>query len=60
MEEFFKICPCKTLAVTGSDGKTTTTTIVSNILKEEGYNVHLGGNIGEPLLHKIENIKLLT
>ena len=58
MEEFFKICPCKTLAVTGSDGKTTTTTIISNILKEEGYNVYLGGNIGEPLLHKIESIKV--
>lgn len=58
MEEFFKICPCKTLAVTGSDGKTTTTTIISKILKEEGYNVYLGGNIGEPLLHKIESIKV--
>ena len=56
MEVFFELCPCKTIAVTGSDGKTTTTTIISEILKAEGYNVHLGGNIGRPLLPDIENI----
>ncbi len=56
MEVFFDLCPCKTIAVTGSDGKTTTTTIISEFLKEEGYNVHLGGNIGRPLLPEIEII----
>lgn len=50
MEVFFSLCPCRTIAVTGSDGKTTTTTIISELLKASGYNVHLGGNIGHPLL----------
>ena len=50
MEVFFRLCPCRTIAVTGSDGKTTTTTIISELLKAAGYTVHLGGNIGHPLL----------
>ena len=50
MELFFRLCPCPIIAVTGSDGKTTTTTLVSEFLKEAGYNVYLGGNIGRPLL----------
>lgn len=57
MEAFFEVCPCKIIAVTGSDGKTTTTTLISELLKEEGFNVHIGGNIGKPLLPEIENIK---
>ena len=56
MEVFFDLCPCKTIAVTGSDGKTTTTTLIATILKEQGYNVHLGGNIGTPLLPIIEEV----
>lgn len=56
MEVFFDLCPCKIIAVTGSDGKTTTTTIISEILKKQGYTVHLGGNIGRPLLPDIEKI----
>ena len=50
MEVFFEICPCHTIAVTGSDGKTTTTTLISEMLKAAGYTVWLGGNIGTPLL----------
>ena len=50
MEVFFEVCPCATLAVTGSDGKTTTTTLVSEMLKAGGKKVWLGGNIGTPLL----------
>ena len=50
MEVFFEVCPCKILAVTGSDGKTTTTTLISEMLKADGKTVWLGGNIGTPLL----------
>ena len=57
MEVFFDLCPCKMIAVTGSDGKTTTTTVISEMLKAEGKNVHLGGNIGKPLLPEIETIE---
>jgi UDP-N-acetylmuramoylalanine--D-glutamate ligase len=56
MEVFMDLCPAKIWAVTGSDGKTTTTTLISLILKESGYKVHLGGNIGTPLLDRIEQI----
>ena len=50
MEVFFELCPCTILAVTGSDGKTTTTTLISEMLKAAGKTVWLGGNIGTPLL----------
>ena len=57
MEVFFEVCPCRLLAVTGSDGKTTTTTLVSEMLKAEGYRVWLGGNIGTPLLPLVRQMK---
>ncbi len=57
MEVFFKICPCKIIAITGSDGKTTTTSIIYEMLKKEGYTCHLGGNIGAPLLPIIDEIE---
>ena len=57
MEEFMKICPAKIFAVTGSDGKTTTTTLIYTLLKEEGFTCHVGGNIGAPLLDRIDDIK---
>ena len=50
MEVFFEVCPCHLIAVTGSDGKTTTTTLISEMLKADGKTVWLGGNIGTPLL----------
>ena len=50
MEAFFQVCPCPIIAVTGSDGKTTTTTIIAELLKASGKTVWLGGNIGHPLL----------
>ena len=56
MEVFFDVCPAKIIAVTGSDGKTTTTTLISKILTESGYKCHLGGNIGKPLLSESDNI----
>ena len=57
MEVFFDLCPCKKYAVTGSDGKTTTTTLISEFLAAEGKTVHKGGNIGRALLPIIEEIK---
>lgn len=57
MELFFELCPCKLIAVTGSDGKTTTTTLISEMLKAQGFTVHLGGNIGRPLLPIIEEVQ---
>ena len=56
MEMFFKLCPCKIIAVTGSDGKTTTTTLIYKILTGNGNMCHLGGNIGKPLFSEIETI----
>lgn len=56
MEVFFKLCPCRVIAVTGSDGKTTTTTIISELMKAQGFNVHLGGNIGRPLLCDVDKM----
>ena len=57
MEVFFSVCPCHTIAVTGSDGKTTTTTLISEMLKAAGYTVWLGGNIGTPLLPLCRQMK---
>jgi len=57
MEEFVRYCPAKVFGITGSDGKTTTTTLVYNMLKEEGYKTWIGGNIGNPLFANIEQIK---
>ncbi len=56
MEAFLSLCPCKVIAITGSDGKTTTSTIISELLKAAGWRVHLGGNIGNPLLCEIPDI----
>ncbi len=56
MELFMNLCPARIFAVTGSDGKTTTTTLISELLKAQGYKVWTGGNIGTPLLDKIESI----
>lgn len=56
MEVFFDVCPAKIIAVTGSDGKTTTTTLIHKFLSEAGYKTRLGGNIGKPLLAECEQI----
>jgi UDP-N-acetylmuramoylalanine--D-glutamate ligase len=56
MEIFFEVCPCPIIAVTGSDGKTTTTTIIAGLLEEAGRRVHVGGNIGRPLLAEAESM----
>ena len=54
VEMVITLTPSKVIGITGSDGKTTTTTLISEILKKDGYNVFLGGNIGTPLFDKIE------
>ncbi len=56
MELFFDLCPCRIYAVTGSDGKTTTTTIIADLLSRSGKKVYKGGNIGKALLPLIEEI----
>lgn len=56
MEAFMALCPCPIIAVTGSDGKTTTTTIIAELLKAAGRRTWVGGNIGTPLLDKVDQI----
>lgn len=56
MEVFLNLCPSHTIGITGSDGKTTTTTLIYTMLKTAGYNCYLGGNIGFPLLHRVEEM----
>ena len=56
MEVFFDLCPCRIIAITGSDGKTTTTSIIAGLLKEAGYRTFLGGNIGHPLLCEVDEM----
>ena len=51
-----KMCPCKIIGVTGSEGKTTTTSLIYAILKHAGYTTYLGGNIGTPLFIKLSEI----
>lgn len=57
MEEFVRYCKGKIYAITGSDGKTTTTTIISKLLEAQGYKTWVGGNIGTPLFSNIEEIE---
>ncbi|MCQ5131264.1 UDP-N-acetylmuramoyl-L-alanine--D-glutamate ligase [Butyricicoccus faecihominis] len=56
MELFFAVCPCPIIGITGSDGKTTTTTLVCEMLRHAGKTVHLGGNIGRPLLPRVNEM----
>ena len=57
IELLMKMCPCKIIGITGSDGKTTTTTLISEILKKAGKKCYTGGNIGTPLFTKLSEIE---
>ena len=57
MEVFLDVCPCKIIGITGSDGKTTTSTLIAKMLEESGFRIHLGGNIGRPLLADTGDMK---
>ncbi len=57
VEMLMEMCPCKIIGVTGSDGKTTTTSMINAILQKAGYNTFLGGNIGTPLFTRLPEIK---
>ncbi|MGN1116083.1 MAG: Mur ligase family protein, partial [Candidatus Ornithomonoglobus sp.] len=56
MEIFFELCPSHIIAVTGSDGKTTTTTLINEMMTRAGYKTWLGGNIGNPLLSEVDKM----
>lgn len=56
IELLLKMVPCKVIGVTGSDGKTTTTSLIYEILKQAGYHCYLGGNIGTPLFTKLKEM----
>ena len=57
VEMVIELCPCLVIGITGSDGKTTTTTLISEIIKEDGKNCFLGGNIGTPLFTRIHEMQ---
>jgi len=57
MEAFFSVCPCRIIGVTGTEGKTTTSTILSKLLEKGGYRCFLGGNIGTPLLDRTPELR---
>ena len=57
VEMLMEMCPCKIVGVTGSDGKTTTTSLINTILKKAGYKTFLGGNIGTPLFTKLPEME---
>ena len=57
IEMLIDLCPGKVIGITGSDGKTTTTTLIYKMLEAEGYHCYLGGNIGIPLFAKIDEMR---
>ena len=49
-------CPARIIGVTGTNGKTTTASLVTHVLRQARYPVHLGGNIGDTVLDRLEEI----
>lgn len=60
MELFFNICPATIIGVTGSSGKTTTTTLIGNMLLGSGFDTRVGGNIGKVLLNEVKDMTSKT
>ncbi len=56
MEQFLRLCSCGTIGITGSDGKTTTTTIIGKLIERAGKTCFVGGNIGKPLLPEVDTM----
>ena len=57
IEQVIKLAPCKIIGVTGTEGKTTTTSIIYEIIKNSGINCFLGGNIGKPIFTSIKDMR---
>jgi UDP-N-acetylmuramoylalanine--D-glutamate ligase len=57
MDLFVELCPCPIAAITGTNGKTTTTALTAEVLRAGGFNVIRGGNIGEPVLDRVEQLR---
>jgi len=56
-QEFMRRCPAPILGITGSAGKTTTTTLVGKMLTAAGFTTWVGGNIGNPLIGDLPSIR---
>ncbi len=56
MKLFFHLCPALIAGITGTSGKTTTTTLVGEMLRASGLKTLVGGNIGRPLIEKVREI----
>lgn len=57
MDLFFELCPCPIAGITGTNGKTTTTALTAEVLRSGGFNVIRGGNIGEPVLDRVDQLR---
>ena len=58
IEMLLELCPGKIIGITGSDGKTTTTSLIYQMVKAKGYKCFLGGNIGFPLFTKLREMEI--
>ncbi|MEA3397013.1 MAG: UDP-N-acetylmuramoyl-L-alanine--D-glutamate ligase [Chloroflexota bacterium] len=56
-QEFLRRCPAPVVGITGSAGKTTTTALVGEMLREAGFTTWVGGNIGNPLIADLADIR---
>lgn len=57
IELLFELCPSPIVGITGSSGKSTTTTLVGEIMEASGRRVHVGGNLGTPLIDRVDDLR---